>query len=164
MTAAESSQSQPASTTLQPLAQRVEPLRWPVTLTRIACCYYALSALTMPFINKLWVGEVPLLAIIQLPKAVLKSGIQTVLMSALSALGLSRGSFSPDYLATHMWALGLAMLIPTLLVIGAISLPRNLPNKRRLILTVIAFALVDVVVTLVADSLSHLKTFNASFF
>jgi len=56
--------------------------RWPVVIVACAAIYYLLSALTLPFVNRIWFGEMPPLAIIQLPKSFLKSVVHDVLMSA----------------------------------------------------------------------------------
>ena len=65
------------------------------------CCigYFLISALTLPFIGKVWFGEIPVLGLIQLPKvAVAKFFRKEVVMDLIRLLGFSSGSFSPDYI------------------------------------------------------------------
>ena len=80
--------------------------------------YFAISLLTLPFIDKWWTGRLPMLALIQLPKTALAQWlIRHVAMPTMSILGLSRGSFSPDYLLARPYALAAAYLIPLVLVL-----------------------------------------------
>jgi hypothetical protein len=137
---------------------------WPGILVACAAIYYLLSALSLPLVNKIWFGEVPPLSIIQLPKSFLKSVAHDVLMSAMNGLGLSRGSFSPDYMATHGWAMGIMTVAPALLLVLVLARLRRLPNKRRLILAVLVCAVMDAVVTFLFDNVSSLKLFNTSYF
>jgi hypothetical protein len=138
--------------------------RWPKILVNIAACYYLLSALTLPFVNKFWLGEIPVLALIQLPKSFLKSAIHTPMMSAMHSLGYSHGSFSPDYGATHGWAMAIMVTLPALFIVAVLWKLRKLPQRRTLIVAVLVCASIDAVVTLWFDSVSHLKLFNAMFF
>src|SRR4029078_5978016 len=82
--------------------------------------YCALSCLTLPFIGRVWLGELPVLAVIQLPKIALADWLRThVVMEAITFLDFSRGSCSPDYILARPYALAIAYLIP-MAVIGAI--------------------------------------------
>ncbi len=58
---------------------------WPRRFVTCAATYYLLSALTLPIVNRIWLGEIPLLALIQLPKSFLKSAIHTPMMSAMNS-------------------------------------------------------------------------------
>jgi hypothetical protein len=138
------------------------PQRWPVVLCTCICSYFLVSALTLPFVNKLWFGEIPPLAIVQLPKSFFKSIVHQVLMSMVNSFGLSRGSFSPDYIATHGWAMIATVSVPALFVIMVFSLMRSLP-RRRLIGAILICAALDAVVTLWFDSVSNLKLYNAVY-
>jgi hypothetical protein len=115
----------------------------------VGCC--ALSCLTLPFIGRVWLGELPVLAVIQLPKVALAGWLRThVVMEAITFLGFSRGSFSPDYLLARPYALAMAYLIP-MVVIGVISLRCfRFIDERRGFLTVafLVAAAVDYVFTL----------------
>lgn len=138
--------------------------RWVTIATGITCLYYGLSSLTLPLANYLWLGEVPVLALIQLPKSFLKSIIQAILLRGVHAFGLSQGSPSPDSIATHGWALLLASLFPALVLIGFfLSLPRG-PKRRILVSLVLILAIVDGLVTGWFDSHSRLKLFHAVYF
>jgi hypothetical protein len=71
--------------------------------------YLAVSCATLPFLNRVWFGEIPLLALVQLPKTGPAQWLRTeMVMPAIRALGWSRGSFSPDFLLARPYALGLA--------------------------------------------------------
>src|SRR4028119_924563 len=71
--------------------------------------YFVASILTLPFLDALWLGEVPVLALVQVPKTAFAGWLRTdVVMPAIVALGQSRGSFSPDYLLARPYALALA--------------------------------------------------------
>lgn len=138
--------------------------RWPRMLVTFAATYYLLSALTLPFVNKIWLGEIPLLALFQLPKSVLKSVVHPPLLSAMGFLGLSYGSASPDYGATHGWAMAIMVTLPALLIVGLLLMPRQLLQRRILVVVILVCAGIDAVVTLWFDSVSHFKLYNASYF
>ncbi len=138
--------------------------RWLVLLVIGACVYYGISAATLPFTNWVWFGEVPPLALLQLPKAILKDGVQTVLLSLLPVLGLSRGSPSPDYIATHGPALLCAVAVPALLIITLIGVLSRDCLRVKLLGAVFGFATVDTFVTFWFDAVSNLKLYNGSFF
>lgn len=113
--------------------------------------YFALCSVTIPFINTWWLGELPVLAVIQLPKTVLAGWLRTeVVMKAIRLLGLSYGSFSPDYLMARPYGLALAYPIPLGIVLAAFWLC-NRETRFRLwpALVLVAVALVDYVMTLI---------------
>lgn len=115
-----------------------------------ALAYCVLSSLTVPFLNSLWLGELPVLAVIQVPKVGLAQKLLTgVLMPALTALGWSRGSFSPDYIMLRPYALALAYLIGLFFVYTILALRTRLrPPYRRWALILLALAAVDYILTL----------------
>ena len=81
------------------------------TTIRVLIGYFVVSTLTLPFLNAWWIGELPALALIQAPKAELAGWFRVeVVMQATQWLGLSRGSFSPDYLLARPHGLALAYL------------------------------------------------------
>ncbi|MFO0913633.1 MAG: hypothetical protein U0795_11800 [Pirellulales bacterium] len=135
------------------------PSRWPSGLARCAAGYYLLSALSLPLVNRVWLGELPLLALIQLPKMWLKGIIQHGLTYLMRMLGQSSGSFSPDYLATHGLAVVLMALVPMLVVISCLALWPHLANRRRLILMVLVSGLIDGAVTIGFARVSALNLF-----
>ncbi len=113
--------------------------------------WFVLSCLTLPFIGRVWLGELPVLAVIQLPKIAVAGWLRThVVMEAITFLGFSRGSFSPDFILARPYALALAYVI-ALAVIGVISLRRFRFSDERRGLVMVAFvaaAFVDYMFTL----------------
>ena len=74
--------------------------------------YFVISAMTLPFLDQLWLGEVPVLALIQLPKVALAHWCQAELvMRGMQIAGLSKGSMSPDLIASRPWGLLLAYVL-----------------------------------------------------
>jgi hypothetical protein len=116
-----------------------------------AIAYCCVSCLTLPFINAIWLGELPLLAVIQIPKILFAGWLRTgVVMKVIDVFGLSRGSFSPDYILARPYALAIAYLVP-MIVIGIIALRRWKPADSRRGLLLAGFfvaAIVDYVCTL----------------
>ena len=104
------------------------------------------------FIGRVWLGELPVLAVIQLPKIAFADWLRThVVMEAITFLDFSRGSFSPDYILARPYALAIAYLIPMVLI-GIISLRRfRFVDERRGFPTVafLVAAAVDYLFTLV---------------
>ncbi|HUQ71624.1 MAG TPA: hypothetical protein VM165_19000 [Planctomycetaceae bacterium] len=71
-----------------------------------------MSVISLPFLDAVWVGEIPLVALVQIPKVEFAHEIQDVLIRhVLRPLGLSR-SPSPDSILTRPYALAIAYLIP----------------------------------------------------
>ncbi|MCB1093181.1 MAG: hypothetical protein KDL87_16700, partial [Verrucomicrobiae bacterium] len=137
--------------------------RWPRVMGTCICTYFLASALTLPFVNQIWLGEWPALAMFQLPKSFLKSMIHPLLTAMVNWLGVSHGSRSSQWEAIHGWSLVAAVIVPALLVVLILSKSRA-PLRRRLIGAILICAALDAVVTLWFDSVSHLKLFNAIYF
>src|SRR5437763_1011003 len=75
--------------------------------------YSAVSSLTLPFLDKLWVGDLPVLAVVQLPKMQLTKWLMhDAVIPLIRMLGLSPGSASPEYAMAGPYALVAAYLIP----------------------------------------------------
>jgi hypothetical protein len=75
--------------------------------------YFVLSIATLPYEDSLWLGEAPVLAILQLPKTDFAHwSCSIIIYRVMGPLGLSRGSFSPDWSAAKPYALALAYVIP----------------------------------------------------
>ncbi|WP_339748152.1 hypothetical protein [uncultured Rubinisphaera sp.] len=128
-----------------------------------ACVFYILSAITLPFANKVWIGEMPIFGLLQLPKAFLKSVIHDALLIAVQQFGWSAGSRSPDYIMTHLWAMISMTVGPALILLITLLFFRT---DRRWVLPLIALiscATIDAVATLGFDAWSNLKLFNGSF-
>lgn len=121
------------------------------------CGYFIVSMVTLPFINTVWLGEVPLLALIQVPKITLAGWLRKqVVMEAIKLLGLSSGSFSPDYIMARPYGLGLAYMVPICVVAASIPWQSKLARRHwRLAFIFLATAVADYFLTLVvADSRS----------
>ena len=129
-----------------------------------ACIYYIISAITLPFTNKAWVGEIPVFSILQIPKCILKSVVHDILLHAVHSFGWSRGSASPDYSMTHPWAMTFMLTIPALLLVLAISYSRTGRTRTALVFSVVACGAIDAVVTLWFDASGSLKIYNGRFF
>ena len=137
--------------------------RWLNWLTITASVYYIISAVTLPFANKVWIGEIPVFGLIQLPKAFVKSVIHDVILHAVHRLGYSAGSASPDYGMTHPWAMSSMTAIPAILLITTLLCLKSGRTRVLYLIAVIACATIDAVVTLWFDAASSLKLYNASF-
>lgn len=109
--------------------------------------YFLLSAITLPFLDHLWLGELPVLALIQLPKVALANWLRVhVVMEAIRAGGWSAGSFSPDYILARPYALALVYL-PPMAAFASVALGAG-AGFRRLALVLIGVAVLDYVLTL----------------
>jgi hypothetical protein len=115
----------------------------------IAACL--LSTATLPFIGKVWLGEIPVLVITQVPKVTVARWLrEEVVMKVIRAQGWSSGSFSPDYTEARTWGLLLAYLPP---VMGLFLLGwwrwRHAPCSRRMLPWIfLAVAVLDFYATL----------------
>jgi hypothetical protein len=138
--------------------------RWPVVVAFVTCAYYVTSALTLPFADDVWIGEASILAIVQIPKSFLKSVVHEGLMALVSAVGWSRGSHSPDYIATHYWAMAAMTSVPGLAVIALLILLNRVPRRRLLIAAVSLSASLDAIVTFWFEHNSRLSLYNTVFF
>lgn len=128
--------------------------------TVFVCAYYATSALTIPFANKIWIGEFPLLALVQIPKAFLKTWVHKGLLATLHACGWSYGSFSPDFGATHGWAMLIMLTLPAFLFAVVLCRARDIEFRYRWAGLVLLLATIDGIVTMWFDSTSNFKIFN----
>lgn len=113
--------------------------------------YFFICAITLPFVDELWLGELPLLAIVQVPKIEFASWLRSgLVMSAIRQLGWSKGSFSPDYLTARPYALAIAYLVVLVLVIVPIAIRTRLVKPFSwLILALLIVAGLDFIDTLI---------------
>jgi len=119
------------------------------TLLKCLIIYCMVSTLTLPFLGDVWFGDVPVLALVQVPKVSLANWLrQDVVMELIKLFGFSRGSFSPDYMAARPYALAAAYLNPMLIVAAGACRPNASARNRKLALVLAGAALVDFVVTL----------------
>lgn len=94
---------------------------------RCLIAYFIVSLVTLPFVDAWWIGELPVLALVQVPKTALAGWLRADLVVPLIRLvGLSAGSFSPDYLLARPYALALAYG----LVVGPASAPWRAGGRR----------------------------------
>ena len=95
--------------------------------------YFVISLVTLPFLDALWFGELPVLALPQLPKTLLAGWLRTgVVMPVIRAAGLSSGSFSPDYLLARPYALAIAygLVVGPVLGVSRWCERGNAPSRR----------------------------------
>lgn len=132
-----------------------------VALLQIIAGYLVVSSVAMPFVGLFWLGELPVLALIQVPKLWLATWLRThVVMPAISALGLSAGSFSPDYLMARPYGVLLAYLIAATILAGLLTTcqqPRTTIWKWYLV--VVALMTVDALVILAFGSTRSLSMY-----
>ena len=103
--------------------------------------YFIFSTITLPFIGRVWLGEIPVLALLQLPKTIFAGWLRTqIVMKAVKPLGLSQGSLSPDYLTARPYALAIAYLALGVVVV-IISWGKLRSDRRRRRLLLLAFLL-----------------------
>jgi hypothetical protein len=112
---------------------------------KLLIAYLVISIVTLPFLNAFWIGELPVFALIQVPKIELALFVRVhIVMEALKPLGLSRGSFSPDYIRAGPYALVITYLSLLLLIVAGVwRLTRMRAPFLRLTLILIALAIVD---------------------
>ncbi len=124
-----------------------------------ASVYYAVSACTLPFADSVWMGEIPLLAIPQLPKSLVHEYAQDFLMWLLRITGFSSGSPSPDMITTHSYAMLAITTLPLTLLIGLATLTRSLRSVRRPFLLLVLLAGIDAGVSVWFDQTSNLSLY-----
>ena len=133
-------------------------------ITTAFVCYWILSAVTLPMVRHAWLGSIPVLAPLQLPKVFLKSLAHESFSHAVNTFGWSTGSASPDYAMIHPWAMVLMLTFPAFGLICATVYRRTGRTRNIALVAIITSASLDALVTLRFDALSSLKIFNASFF
>jgi hypothetical protein len=122
--------------------------------------YYVQSILSLPLADRVWLGEIPLFALIQLPKMKLKHFVQDAMIRQLPALGLASGSPSPDMILTHPWALGFTVLVPGLIFLCCLTpLLRFVRHPKMVFVTVIVVMCLDAGLTFWFDATSRLSIF-----
>jgi hypothetical protein len=96
--------------------------------------------------SRVWLGEIPLLALWQLPKTFLATWFRKHwVMSGIKWAGLSSGSFSPDYIAARPYGLAIVYLavVLTVISIGWYRSCFNSPQARRLLWVFLTVAFAD---------------------
>ena len=119
-------------------------------LLKSACGYLLLSSVTIPFSNAIWVGELPLLALVQVPKVSLANWLRHLMvMHVLVPIGLSRGSYSPDWMLARPWALAVVYVIPLTLLLTVVVFRRGAGQPwRRWVVLAGVLGVVDYFITL----------------
>jgi hypothetical protein len=107
--------------------------------------YYLVSIVTLPALNAIWIGELPLLAVIQLPKTKPAMYLRAnVVMPLIQDLGLSRGSYSPDLTLASPLAMALVCVVPMLLLLALSLWRRDFVRRHiRLVVGVAVLAIID---------------------
>jgi hypothetical protein len=126
-----------------------------VRILWFAIGYCALSSLTVPFVDRVWVAEVPVLYLIQLPKVATASAMCTSVV--MNICSFSRGSFSADYSMARPYGLAIVYLVP-MVIVGFIALRRSRFKVKKIGLLTLAFffaAIMDYVLTLVVANFHH---------
>jgi len=118
---------------------------------KVLIAYFLVSTVTIPFLDRFWIGEIAVLAIIQLPKTVPAIWLRTaVLMKLIRLFGLSRGSFSPDYIMTHYWGVAIIYVVPLVLILIGLWFQTRLKKPYlRLVLLLLAAATLDFIFFLI---------------
>ena len=121
-----------------------------VLLFQLLTAYFVISSITQPLMNALWIGELPVLALPQVPKVEIANSMRRhVVMPMLRACGWSLGSFSPDYSRARPYALALAYGIVLAVAVGTARFAGPTPSRRRRWMLIAAAAgLVDFAMTL----------------
>lgn len=131
-------------------AQRPRERDWVALGFKGLVLYFVVSMAALPFLNAIWVAEIPVLAIFQLPKLQLAGWLRTdLVMPAIKAVGLSRGSFSPDFVLARPYALAIAYGIPVLGLVAVAMVRSKLTRSSRFwVIVLLALAVVDYTLTL----------------
>lgn len=116
--------------------------------------YGAASIVSLPFLNSWWLGELPVLALIHVPKTSLANWLRNIMvMDLMGPLGLSRGSFSPDWGAAGPYALAIAYLVPLAIVLVIVwRRTRMAPPHRAWACALVIVAILDYWMTLMYSS------------
>jgi hypothetical protein len=127
------------------LSRMVQPM-----LLKLAVGYFVISAVTLPFLDTWWLGELPLLALIQLPKVALAHWCQwDLVMKGMHIAGLSKGSVSPDLIASRPWGLLLAYFFALVPIFAVVWFHTRMTQPYgRAASMLAAAAVIDFVVTL----------------
>jgi hypothetical protein len=130
-------------------------------LLKVLIAYFLLSSVTLPFVPHLWLGELPVLALIQSPKLMPAHWLRTdVVMPAIRRLGLSRGSFSPDYSMAGPYALAITYLLPLAALVAVVWLRTRIDRPfPRLTLLLLAVAALDCLLTLLLSDTRSLTIY-----
>jgi hypothetical protein len=121
--------------------------------------YYLLSTTTLPFLDSWWIGEIPPLALIQLPKLSVAEQLRSgAVLQLLSRVVGSLGSYSPDFHRARPYALAIVYVVPLLSLWAVLLLrSRHVGPYRTRFLVLSVSALLDFAATL---ALGSTRTFS----
>lgn len=107
--------------------------------------YLTVSILTLPFVGYVWSGEIPVLALFQIPKIKFALWLRhDVVIPLFRALGMSTGANSPDSIMARPYGLLLSYLIPSLVfVVFLVATGRSQEVNRKWVLIVMGLMIVD---------------------
>lgn len=117
---------------------------------RVLVLYGAASIFTLPMLDWFWIGELPVLALVQLPKTMLASAARYFAVTQLMGpLGVSQGSFSPDWSLARPYALAFAYIVPLVWLLTAVGIrTRFRPPCRAWACVLLVVATIDFALTL----------------
>jgi hypothetical protein len=121
-----------------------------LAVLKCSVLYGIMSMLSLPFLNSLWFGEIPVVTVVQVPKITFAIWLRNVMvMDLMTPLGLSRGSFSPDWTAARPYALAVAYLVPLTILLAVVwRRTRFAPPIRVWIWMLLLVAFADFLMTL----------------
>ena len=107
--------------------------------------YFGVSAVTFCFIDRWWLGELPPLVLIQLPKIFTFQQCQALLLKAVAWGGVSTGSASPDYLMVRPYAFTLMYVLLLTLAYGVSRtlVKESCRTHTKLLVWVLVAAMLD---------------------
>lgn len=130
-------------------AQQADSLDWSSLVVKGLIGYFTVSMLTMPFVNDVWLGDWPVLVIIQFPKMLPALWLrQHVVMNLIRLMGLSSGSVSPDCIVAGPYGLALAYLLLVATLCVVVWRTRAQRPSRKLLWLLAVVGLLDFVATL----------------
>ena len=121
---------------------------------KVLAAYGVLSIITLPLIDVWWIGELPMLALPQVPKTGIADELRrAMVMHLLGPLGLSRGSFSPDWTLARPYALAVVYVVPLTVWLTMIARRTGMqPPHRHWAIAVVVLAIIDYAMTLLLAS------------
>jgi hypothetical protein len=112
--------------------------------------YLVISIGTIPFINSIWIGDLPVLAVIQLPKIAPANLLRhSYAVGLAEKLNISTGSFSPDYIFIRPYALLIVYILALLILVFCYALfIKNRKEGLKYLLILLFIAILDFYCTL----------------
>jgi hypothetical protein len=121
--------------------------------------YYVFSSITLPWADDLWWGEIPVLALFQIPKSTLFDRTSNWMVKMAFELGIDRGSHSPTSIAVWPWAITITIMLPSVPMISAVAICRRWKPCQKWIWLLIAVATIDAMTTIWFERTSRLSLF-----